>query len=112
MKNKLGFLGFLGLLGIVGIITEYRSFLSFFAFLVYFRYFNVIPDKLFKDNVRKAVVPGFFINIVVMSIAVVLTVIFQDEKIIFRCFIINYIVSIFIFTILLTFYEFKESRSR
>ena len=112
MKNKLGFLGLLGLLGIFGIITEYREFLGFFGFLVYFRYFNVIPDELFKDNVRKAVVPSFFIGIVIMSLAITLTLITKQKSILFLSVPINFIVSIVIFTILLTMYEFKESRSK
>lgn len=111
MKNKLGFLGLLGLIGILGIITEHRSFLGFFGFLVYFRYFTVIPDELFKNNVRKAVMPAFFIGIVIMSITIALTVIIKEKTILFLGLPINFIVSIVIFTILLTMYELKESRS-
>lgn len=73
MKNILGYLGFLGLLGVLGFITDSKAYFGFFGFLGYFRYFAVIPDELFKANVKNAATPAFFAGIVVFAITVALT---------------------------------------
>lgn len=110
MKNKLGYLGLLGLLGLLGIITDNRAFLGFFGFLIYFRYFTVIPDELFKDNVKKAATYAFFIGIVVMAITIAFTTILKYKTILLIGMLMSFSVSLFVFTILLVTYEFKESR--
>ncbi|MHB8062465.1 MAG: DUF3796 domain-containing protein [Ruminiclostridium sp.] len=111
MKNKLGYLGLLGLLGILGIITDNRDFLGFFGFFIFFRYFTVIPDELFIDNVRKATTPAFFISILIEAISIVIAVISKEKMILLIGFLTSFIVSLFVFLIILSIYEFKESRS-
>jgi len=64
MTNKLGYMGFIGLLGLIG-LNGNIYFFSFFGFFVYFRYFKVIPDELFKENVRKAATPSFFMGVII-----------------------------------------------
>ncbi len=111
MKNKLGYLGLLGFLGILGVITDNRAFLGFFGYLVYFRYFKVIPDELFMENVKKAATPAFFISIVITTITIALTAIIKDKIILSIGLLTGFIISLLMFTIMLTIYEFKESRN-
>ncbi|MCC0782267.1 DUF3796 domain-containing protein [Clostridioides sp. ES-S-0108-01] len=74
--NKLGFLGFLGFLGIAGIsYTGEIHTISFCAFFVFFRYFNIIPDELFKENLRKAATPAFFLTLTSLSASMVISIV-------------------------------------
>jgi hypothetical protein len=112
MKNKFGFFGLLGLLGILGIVTDNRAFLGFFGFFVYFRYFTIIPDELFKEYIKKAATPSFFISIIIISITIALSAIIKDRTFLSIGFLIDFIITLFVFTILLMTYEAKESRSK
>jgi len=87
MKNKLGYFGFMGLIGLLGLITDNPGFYGFFGFFAYFGFFNVIPDELFKLNVQKAATPAFFVGLA-----------------------INFAASIIVFTIILIYRSFNESK--
>lgn len=110
MKNKFGYFGLLGLLGILGIITDNRAFLGFFGFLVYFKYFAVIPDELFKENIKKAATPAFFISVIVSAATIILTAIIEQNLILSMGLLTGFTVSMLVFTILLMKYEYEESR--
>lgn len=84
--------------------------MGFFGFFVYFKYFTVIPDELFKDNVKKAATPAFFISVMITAIAIVLTALFKNNLVLSLGLLIGFIVSMIVFTILLMTYEFIESR--
>ncbi|AEY64521.1 hypothetical protein Clo1100_0232 [Clostridium sp. BNL1100] len=94
----------------MGFITDNKAFLGFFGFLIYFRYFTIIPDELFKDNVKKAATPAFFISVTVTAMTIVLTAIIKLNLILSMGLIISFIVSMIVFTILLMTYEYIESR--
>lgn len=110
MKNMFGCFGLLGLLGIIGIITDNRAFLGFFGFLVYFRYFNVIPDELFRDNVKKAATPAFFISVLLSSITIFISAAMNQKLILSFGLMIGFIISMLVFTTLLMVYEYAENR--
>jgi len=113
MNNKLGYLGFLSLIGFVGLTGNYYFF-SFFAFLVYFRYFKVIPDELFKENVRKAATPSFFVSITTTAliggyIALLKNASVQNVLSGFAIGLaINFALPIFVFTGILVYLEIHE----
>jgi hypothetical protein len=112
MKNKLGFLGIVGFLGILGIITEDRTYLAFFAFLVFFRYFFVIPDELFRLNVRRAASPAFFTGVAVQTATIAVNVITKDDSFLIAGLALSFSVSMFLFIILLIIAELKEQKNR
>lgn len=112
MKNKLGFLSLLGFLGIIGIITEDRTYLSFFAFFVFFRYFFVIPDELFRLNVRRAASPAFFTGVAVQAATVAVNAVTKDDSFLIAGLGMSFAVSMFVFIILLVIAEFKEQKNR
>ncbi len=68
MKNKLGFLGFFGALGLLGAYTGQSGYYGFFGFCAYFYYFTVIPDEMFRENVRRAAAAAFFVLMAVSGI--------------------------------------------
>ncbi len=112
MKNKLGFLGFLGLLGLLGFFSENKIFFCFFGFLVYFRYFAVIPDELFKENVRKAATPAFFTGVVIYTLTGALTAFSISTTVYVTCLVLGFVVSFFLFTGIFVYYEMKEKMAK
>ncbi len=108
--NKLGFLSCLALLGILGLFKEHRGMMGFFGFAYYIRYFFVIPDEMFLLNVRQAASIGFFTGSAVTSLAIIIRILFPailtSNMVLASC----YIVSMFIFTLVLTSLEIKEQR--
>ena len=112
MKNKLGYIGFLGLLGTVGFFAHNNVYFALFAFLYYLRYFWVIPDELFKENVRMAASPSFFTSLVLYVITVALTA-FRVSTLIFVIGLVTgFVVPLILFTILLVSFEVKENWSK
>lgn len=113
LNNKLGYLGFLSFIGLLGLTGNYY-FLGFFCFLVYFKYFKVIPDELFKENVRKAATPSFFISITVTAlisgyIALLKNATVQDVASGLAIGLaINFALPIFVFTGILVYLEIHE----
>lgn len=61
MKNKLSWLGFLGFIGVYGIFVMTPTLIVFLAFFFFFSYKNMIPDELFRQNVRKAGLRAFYV---------------------------------------------------
>lgn len=112
MKNKLGFLGFLGLLGLLGFFSENKSYFCFFGFLAYFRYFAVIPDELFKENVRKAATPAFFTGVVIYTLTGALTAFSISTMIYVSCLVLGFVVSFLLFTGIFVYYEVKEKMGK
>lgn len=114
MNNKLAYLGFLGLIGLIGFAGNYYFF-GFFGFLVYFRYFKVIPDELFKENVRRAATPSFFISIMLIAlisgyVAIVNNPTSQDlAKALAIGLALSFALPIFVFTGVLVYLEAAES---
>lgn len=108
MKNKLGFLGFLGLLGFLGFFTENKTYIFFFTFLIYFRYFKVIPDELFKENVRRAATPAFFTGVAIFVITSGLTAFSISTLYYVTGLVIGFAVSFMVFTIIMASLEIKE----
>lgn len=112
MKNPLGYLGIFGFVGIIGIITEYRLFLAFLSFFVFVRYFFVIPDELFRENVRRAATPAFFTGTAVQAASVAVSAFTKDESLLTAGLALSFSISMFVFIILHVIAEFKEQRSR
>lgn len=112
MKNKLGFLGFLGLLGLLGFFSDNKAFFCFFGFLAYFRYFAIIPDELFKENVRKAATPAFFTGVVVYTLTGALTFFQICTTVYVSCLVLGFVVSFLLFTGIFVYYEFKEKAGK
>ncbi len=114
LNNKLGYLGFLGLIGLLGLKGNFYFF-GFLGFLVYFRYFKVIPDELFKENVRKAATPSFFVSIIVIVlvsgyIALLKNATVQDVVSSLAIGLaMNFALPIFVFTGILVYLEIHES---
>ena len=112
MKNKLGYLGFLGLFGLVGFFAHNYVYFALFAFLYYLRYFLVIPDELFKENVRKAASPAFFTSMVIYTLTVALTA-FRVSTLIFVIGLVSgFVIPLILFPLLLVVFELKESWSK
>lgn len=114
MVNKLGYLGFLGLIGLMGFGGNFYFF-GFFGFLVYFRYFRVIPDELFKENVRKAATPSFFVSIIVATLFTVYISLHKNASVqdiareLAMGLAINFALPIFVFTGILVYLEISEN---
>jgi hypothetical protein len=106
--NKLGFMSLLALLGILGILTENKGFLGFFGFIAYIRYFKIIPDELFRENVKQAGSIGFFTGISAASVSIALYALFNSFITPAICFAIGFVASIFSFTLVLTYLEYRE----
>lgn len=112
MKNKLGYVGLLGLLGIVGFFAHNAVYFALFAFLYYLRYFWVIPDELFKENVRKAASPSFFTSLVLYTATVALTAFHISTLFFVIGLVAGFVVPFILFTLLLTSFELKEGRCK
>ncbi len=108
MNNKLRYVGFLGLLG----IAHNYVYFALFSFLYYLRYFWVIPDELFKENIRRAAAPSFFTSMVLYAITVALSAFHVSTLIFVIGLVANFVVPFILFTILLTSFEMKESWSK
>jgi len=113
-SNKLAYLGFLGLIGLIGLNGNFYFF-GFFGFLVYFTYFKVIPDELFKENVRKAATPSFFISIISTALISGYIAIFNNNaaqdlaRNLSVGLAISFALPIFVFTGILVYLEVAES---
>ena len=110
MKNKLGYFGFLGLVGLLGLGTNNTGFFGFFGFFAYFRYFNVIPDELFKENVRRAATPSFFVSIATTALTFIISDFLKNPSILLAGFGISFALSVIIFPSILLYFEIKEGK--
>ncbi|OEF97166.1 DUF3796 domain-containing protein [Desulfuribacillus alkaliarsenatis] len=114
LNNKLGYLGLLGFIGLIGLSGNYYFF-GFFGFFVYFKYFKVIPDELFKENVRKAATPSFFVSIFVSVLVASYGSTLKDvstqelSQYFATGLAINFALPIFVFTVILVYLEVSEN---
>ncbi|MCC0638045.1 MULTISPECIES: DUF3796 domain-containing protein [unclassified Clostridioides] len=108
--NKLGFLGFLGFLGLAGIYAGEIRTISFCAFFVFFRYFNIMPDELFRENLRKAAVPAFFFTLSSLSVAMVLSIISDNISTIENGLGISFSISMISFVAVFAYLQYKEGK--
>lgn len=108
--NKLGFLSLFALLGILGLLTDKKGLLGLLGFVYYFRYFFVTPDEMFMQNVRRAASIGFFSGAVVTIIAIALRTLLPSLIASNVALAACYVVSMFIFTLVLAWLEVKEQR--
>lgn len=108
-KNWLGLLSVLSLLGLWGFTKEHNGLLGFLGFAYYFRYFFVTPDEMFIKYVQRAASAGFFSGIIATAFMILLRILFpayiQSKMVLVSC----YFVSIIVFNIVLSIFEFKET---
>lgn len=119
MKNKLGYLGFLGFIGLLGIWWGSFTYSSFLVFFFFFSYAKVIPDELFKENIKKSALSAFVvnsvINIVIIAALSIHTNLYQYTQVNsnsllygFTAFVLNFVVSILTFVFVLIQCRHKE----
>ncbi|MCC0639397.1 MULTISPECIES: DUF3796 domain-containing protein [unclassified Clostridioides] len=109
--NKLGFLGFLGFLGLIGILYNGEIHtISFCAFFVFFRYFNIMPDELFKENLRKAATPAFFLTLTSLSASMVISIISDKTSNIENGLGISFSIAMISFIGIFAYLQHKEGK--
>ncbi|WP_055668586.1 DUF3796 domain-containing protein [Desnuesiella massiliensis] len=119
MKNKLGYLGFLGVIGFLGLWMRSFFFSIFLIFFFFFTYAKVIPDELFKENVKKSALNAFIVNMIINAVIVIvcssITNFYQLSTINssmvlygFAAFVLNFVISMLIFVLTLMIYGHKE----
>lgn len=108
--NPLGFLSLFALIGYLGFTTENNAFFSFWSFLYYLKYFTVVPDEMFKANVKTAGSIAFFIGLFSVKLTIPISYFFYDLIPPIYTFLSGYVVSIFTFTIVLGYLEHKEQQ--
>lgn len=119
MKNKLAYLGFLGFVGLLGLYWGSFTHTAFLVFFFFFSYSRIIPDELFKENIRKAGLLAFVvnmaINLVIMSITTYVANRYQftepDFQVMYfgyAAFILNFVISMLIFVFTLMRYAHQD----
>ncbi|HYE09145.1 MAG TPA: DUF3796 domain-containing protein [Patescibacteria group bacterium] len=119
MKNKLGYLGFLGFIGILGLYWRSFTHSIFLVFFFFFTYTKMIPDELFKENIKKSALSAFIVNMtintVIMTVCTIMTNLYHynepNSSMVFfgfAAFVLNFAISILIFVFTLMFYAHKE----
>ena len=107
--NYLGFLSFLSLIAILGFYTENKGFYGFLGFAVYLRYFWVKPDELFLLNVQKSATAAFLAEMVGLVPLIFWFVLSSNSANgLAMAFGASFAVAVVVFSLLLTFLEFKE----
>ena len=107
--NYLGFLSFLALLAVLGFFTDNKGFYGFLGFLVYLRYFWVNPDELFLLNVQKSATAAFLAEMVALVPLIFWFVLSSNSANgLAMAFGASFAVAVVVFSLLLTFLEFKE----
>ncbi len=110
-RNPLGYLSLFALLGLVGLVRDIPGYLGFFGFLFYIRYFWVLPDEMLLDYVRKSAAWGFFTGTGATLVTTLVCVFSEDPT---RAFgfgmALGFAASIIAFSLILTWYEFRESK--
>lgn len=121
MKNKLGYLGFLGFIGVLGLWWRSFTHSAFLVFFFFFTYAKVIPDELFKENIKKSALNAFIVNMIINT---VIMMAFTTSANLYQytnpssnmmfygiaAFILNFVISILIFIFTLMSYAHKEKR--
>jgi len=114
-KNKLiyGSLGFLSILGILGIVTESKIYLAYFAFAVHLKYLFIETDEMLESYMNQSAAVAFYLqNLSFVIISLFRIFILKDDlsHAFVLSFIISWSISIFMYTILVLVYEFRERR--
>jgi hypothetical protein len=115
----LSYLGFLGFIGILGLYWRSFSHSIFLVFFFFFSYAKMIPDELFKENIKKSALNAFIVNMIINTIIMtVCTVLSNRYQYIepnssmvlfgFAAFVINFVISILIFVFNLMIYAHKD----
>lgn len=66
--NRIGLLGLLGLLALVWPIAGHWPFIFTLGYCTFFRYLRVIPDELFKENIKSSAATGFFVTQILIAL--------------------------------------------
>ena len=107
--NYLGFLSLLALLAVLGFLTDNKGFYGFLGFLAYLRYFWVKPDELFLLNVQRSATAAFLLEMVALVPLIFYFVLSSNyANGLAAAFGGSFIVAVVVFSLLLTFLEFKE----
>lgn len=101
LENKIGFLSLLSVLGLAGIFTDTRACLGFFGFLYFIRYFFLMRDESFKNSLLKASKIGFFTNITISVVTIVLWLLINKVVLFPLGLGIGMAVSVIVFTVIL-----------
>lgn len=119
MKNKLAYLGFLGFIGVLGLYWRSFSHSIFLVFFFFFSYSKMIPDELFKENIKKSALSAFIVNMIINTVIMTIcTLISNRYQYIepnssmmyfgFAAFVLNFVISILIFVVTLMLYAHKD----
>ncbi|MBU3182934.1 DUF3796 domain-containing protein [Clostridium psychrophilum] len=122
MKNKMGYLRCIGFIGILGLCMGNFAISTFLVFFFFFTYAEVVPDELFKENIKKAALNAFISNMIINTIILIVCTLITNfyhfttpnSKMLFysvAAFTLNFVISILIFVFTLIFYGHKEKRS-
>ncbi|WP_298844299.1 DUF3796 domain-containing protein [Clostridium sp.] len=122
MKNKMGYLGCIGFIGILGLWVGNFAISTFLVFFFFFTYAEVVPDELFKENIKKAALNAFISNMIINTVILIVCTLITNfyhfttpnSKMLsysFAAFTLNFVISILIFVFTLIFYGHKEKRS-
>ena len=120
MKNKISYLGYLGIIGVIGLIIRSFTHSIFLVFFFFFGYAEIIPDELFKKNVRKSGFKAFVVNMSINFLVIIASSISATQPNNFSqlevtsaitvAFILNFIISILTFIINLKYLDYKEKQ--
>lgn len=109
--NYLGFLSLVALLAPMGYITGETGFYGFLGFLYYARYFTVLPDEFFLQNVRRAAMAAWLSEMVLLVPLTYLSFVLSGpQRALPMGFGLSFAAAIFVFTIALMVYEYREMR--
>lgn len=106
--NYLGFLALLSLIAILGLLTDNKGWFGFLGFLYYIRYFWVIADEGFIMYVKNAATKAFFVQLISLLPLLLVLGLKNYYNYIETSFGISFAIGIFVFTISITYSEYKE----
>ncbi len=105
MRNRIGLLGLLGFTGFLGLLTDNPGFYGFFGFFGFFGYLTLTPDERFMANVHRAAARAFFAGLVLYPLVVAVGAMTNFLQAYAVGFALNFALQIFLFSVLLTWYE-------
>ena len=122
MKNKLSYLGYLGIIGVIGLAMGSFVISTFLVFFFFFTYAKVVPDELFKENIKKSGLNAFIVNMIINAVILLVSTIITNFYhftspnstmliINFVAFTLSFVISILIFVFTLVYFDHKEKRS-
>jgi hypothetical protein len=110
MKNPLGYLGFLGLLGSLCFLERHWAYAFFFCLFLFFRFFWVIPDELFRENVRRSATPAYFTGFVLYLATSASRAVSNDDALFQALLVVSFAASFLVFFLRLAFFSYSERR--